>query len=354
MDQEQDDHFTPALAQNAYRMVLGRALDAQHLHAMIQAKPDGLSLLAHLLRSEEFLVDRGQRVGSIVVPPLKDLQMIRSIPRYVGAGLPGYVTDFLGIRTDIRFVNAIAGYSGGVEGYPFPHGNFHGDLDEWCGLIDALNKMQDKLVAMELGMGWGPWLVAAATIAAQRGITDIALTGVEASREHLEFARAHCATNGILPEQTNLIHAAITPEDGTVEFPVADDPAEDWGMAAFRAGEATSHDYRGHAIARTETVRGLSISTLLQGHDRVDLMHVDIQGHELDCIKAALDPVTSKVATMIIGTHGRSIEEGLMQLLGGAGWRLLREKSCQFSLESGLPALMVDGCQVWKNPRLRG
>lgn len=354
MDHELDDRFTTELAQNAYRMVLGRPVEAFHLHAMIQAKPDGLSLLAHLLRSEEFLIGRGQQLGSVIVPPLKDLETIRSIPRYVGAGIPGFVTDFLGIRTDIRFVNAIAGLNGGVEGYPFPHGNFHGDVDEWCGLIDALNHANGRLVAMELGMGWGPWLVAAANIADKRGITDISLIGVEASREHLEFAHAHCANNGIRAEQTRLIHAAITAADGTVEFPVADDPAEDWGMAAFRAGEDTHRDYRGHPIARTESVRGLSIPTLLADQSRVDLMHIDIQGHELECVKASIEPLNAKVATMIIGTHGRAIEDGLMACLGDAGWHLVREKSCQFRLDSGRPVLIVDGCQVWKNPRLRG
>ncbi|WP_284180333.1 FkbM family methyltransferase [Rhabdaerophilum sp. SD176] len=353
MDQERDDQFTTVLAQQAYRLVLGRPVEAAHLHAMIEAKPDGLSLLGHLLRSEEFLLDRAQRLGSVIVPSRADLDLIRSIPRYMGPGEPGFVRDFLGIRTDVRFVNAIVGLSGAVEGYPIPHGNFHGDLDEWCGLIDAMEHVSGSLVAMELGMGWGPWLVAAATIARKRGIEAIRLVGVEASQDHLDFAHAHCANNGIDREMTRLIHAAITSADGAVEFPVADDPAEDWGMAAFRQGESTGHDYRGHLVRQTEIVTGLSIATLLAEETRVDLLHVDIQGHEAECIGAAIEPISEKVASLIVGTHGRAIEDALMSCLGDAGWKLVREKPCQFRLDDGRPTLLVDGCQVWKNPRLR-
>ena len=353
MDDQLADQFTTALAQQAYRIILGRAVEAQQLHALMEAKPDGLTLLGQLLRSEEFLLGRGQQTGSVIIPARADLEIIRSIPRYTGNGEPGFVIDFLGIRTDVRFVNAIAGLSGAVEGYPFPHGNFHGDVDEWCGLIEAINHVSGRFVAMELGMGWGPWLVAAATIAKKRGIKDISLIGVEASQEHLEFAHAHCRNNGILPEQARLIHAAVTPADGMVEFPVADDPAEDWGMAAFRSGDATDRDYRGHPVSTTEIVSGLSITTLLADQSRVDLLHVDIQGHELDCIETSLAPLTEKVATMIIGTHGRAIEEDLMAVLTKAGWQILREKACQFRLDDGHPTLNMDGCQVWKNPRLR-
>ena len=353
MESTRADEFTTNLAQQAYRLILGRPLEAKHLHALMAERPDGLTLMRNLLHSEEFLFGRGQALGTIAVPGLRDLEIIRTFPRYQGAGEAGYVTDFLGIRTDVAFVNAIVSLAGHVEGYPIPRGNFHGDLDEWCGLLDAVLVVQDRFVAVELGMGWAPWLVAGATVVRLRGITNVALAGVEASKEHVGFARRHMAKNGIDEANARLIHGAIAVEDGVVEFPIADDPAEDWGMAAFDRSNATGIDYRGHHFAKTEQVQALRIETVLQEYDRVDLLHIDIQGHEADCVAGAIDVLNKKVATMIVGTHGRAIEERLMSVLAGAGWRLSREASCKMQVIGDRAHLLVDGCQVWHNLKLR-
>src|SRR5438270_860236 len=103
--------------------------------------------------------------------------------------------------------------------------------EEWLGLLSAVEEASDTMVAVELGAGWGPWLVAAHVAARQRGIHDIHLIGVEACKEHADWMRQHFIDNDIEPDRHNLIYGAIGPEDGTAWFPMID-PLTNWGQSA--------------------------------------------------------------------------------------------------------------------------
>ncbi len=54
-------------------------------------------------------------------------------------------------------------------------------------MLSSVLEAKDRLVAFELGAGWGPRLVTAAVAARRRGIRDIQLVGVEGSAEHVAF-----------------------------------------------------------------------------------------------------------------------------------------------------------------------
>jgi hypothetical protein len=104
--------------------------------------------------------------------------------------------------------------------------------------------------------------------------------------------------------------------------------------------------------ARTERLRCYSIGTLLRPFEFVDLVHIDIQGHEYVVLAAARDVLKKKVKRIVVGTHGREIEERLFEEMSTAGWLLEAEESCLYRQLSGRMSLWRDGCQVWRNPDL--
>ena len=82
-------------------------------------------------------------------------------------------------------------------------------------------------------------------------------------------------------------------------------------------------------------------------------MHCDVQGAEGDVLTAAADVLSSRVRRIVVGTHGRAIEDRLMASFAAHGWLLEHESPCRFTQgPSGAMQLVADGTQVWRNARL--
>jgi hypothetical protein len=312
-----------------------------------------------------------------------DEKVILSFPRYEGAGTPGFVTDFLGVRTRLSYFSGIDHYGGMVETYPLPC-NFHANAIEWAGVLRAVEEAEGPgFVALELGAGWGPWLVTAGVAARNKGLANVRLIGVEGSGKHLDFMRTHFRDNRFDPGEHQLLHGIVGPHDGTAHFPIIPEGAADWGAEAkFQTRLAVTPiapPQRGlvrrlgrpvirllrkikavhrlqnpplNPAVRTEQLPCYSLRTLLEPYPAADFVHIDIQGAEFDVIAAARAVLEAKVRRLIIGTHGRLIEERLMRELAGRGWRLESEEACVFEQNDEHIYLRGDGCQVWKNPRL--
>jgi FkbM family methyltransferase len=276
-----------------------------------------------------------------------DEMLIRSFPRYQGPGTPGFVTDFIGMKTRIAYFNHMNAYDGQVLDFPIP-GDVHYSGLEWAGTLRAVRDAVGEMVVVELGAGFGPWLVASVLAGRARGIKQFRLVGVEGSRHHYEYMLTHFRDNGLDPADYTLLHGISGALDGVAEFPVLDDPRGDWGAVAVTSpGTAPAH------AARTERLRTYSLGTLLTPFSRVDLIHIDIQGHEAEVVAAGRDVLRQKVKRLVIGTHSRTIEQQLFDELGAAGWRLeAEEPTIVRQVDSGGPHLYVDGCQVWRNPAL--
>ncbi len=74
----------------------------------------------------------------------------------------------------------------------------------------------------------------------------------------------------------------------------------------------------------------MSLTTLLAGFARVDIIHCDIQGAEADVISAALPRMTRVVRRIVVGTHSRGIEDRLFGAFLDSGWRIESETACAF------------------------
>ena len=346
--------FAPTLPVNfdegvswAFRLLLRREPSDADAKAL-RVQDDSLSRLR--LR---FVLSREFELNAYEALPLLDFAIANAFaPFKKPESIPGNIRDFLGTTMSVRYLPADHVHLGGmVSGsIPRPGGpELHGTA-EWVGTLRSILECGDKFTAFELGAGWGPWLVASFFGARVRGIKDVNLVGVEASAEHFSFMRQHFAANGLDPDTFALHRAIIAPADGIAHFPKLHVGAEDYGAnAVFNADERDSAATRGEL----EEVRAIGLTSLLSEHERVDLIHMDIQGHEEDVLRSAILSLNARVRRMIIGTHSRSIEGHLLDLLSAQGWICEFEQPCRMqSTADGKLLLVADGEQVWRNPRL--
>jgi FkbM family methyltransferase len=303
--------------------------------------------------------------------PMTDEEVVYAFPRYQGPGTHGFYTDFLGMKTRTSFISTLPQEGGVVEDYPIPM-NFHATLVEWAGSLRAVLAAKTELVALELGAGWGPWLVGLTLAARLKGVATVRLVGVEGSQEHCSYLTTHFRDNGLDPSEHTLLWGVVGTADGMAKFPVLADPSGNWGAAVVhpdRTGNPLLRLVRNgrrtlRAVARgvrgkkggplLERVPCYSLPTLLRPFAAVDLVHVDIQGDEYNVLVSARGHLEEKVKRIVVGTHSREIEQRLHQEMTGRGWVLEGYENCRFQGEGPTEALIRDGCQVWRNPALAG
>ncbi|MGB9366391.1 MAG: hypothetical protein WCE79_10295 [Xanthobacteraceae bacterium] len=232
--------------------------------------------------------------------------------------------------------------AGKVFGYPCNEEKFLHSVDEWSGTLRSVLEARTSLVAIELGAGWGPWLVAAHAAARARGIDDIRLIGVEGMAEHIAMMRQHFIDNGIEASRHRIVHGIVGVRDGKAYFPKAKDATIEWG------GEAIFSKVQ---PPDTVALPSVSLPTLMADFQRVDIVHCDIQGAEGEVLPAALPEMTKKVRRIVVGTHSRGIEHTLFGAFLAHGWKLEAEAACTFNIIEGRHYSKDDGTQVWANPQ---
>ena len=326
----------------SYRLFLGRnpeSVEALSRHVGAGASFDGIR--QRFLHSEEFRSQAPTPRRAGISKALLD-----AFPAYAGPGAEGFFTDFIGTRTRCSFLpRDYAGASGIVEGPPGTERFGVHEAAEWEGALRSVLEARFRFVAVELGAGWGPWLVAGALAAQRLGIREIHLAGVEAASSHYGFMLQHFRDNGIDPAAHLLLHAAAGAQDGVARFPKLDAPSEVWG------GQASYGE--GAAPEGFDEVPSVSVATLLSKLPMVDLLHSDVQGAEGDVLTAAGDALSERVRRIVVGTHGRGIESRLMEFFGTTNWVLEHETPCRIAQgPTGSLDLAADGVQVWRNARL--
>lgn len=265
---------------------------------------------------------------------------------------PGQLTNFLGVKIAPKFFPTILeGRGGEVEPVPIP-ANWHADIAEWGATLRSVDLAGPTYTMMELGCGWGCWM-SNTGVAARRSGRDVHLIGIEGDEGHIDFAHEAMATNGFTPEQYTLHRGIAAADEGVALFPRVDEAGVDWGLEpVFDATE----EQRAEAVAKGshEELPMVSMKRAIGDHERIDLLHVDIQGGEADLIAGCLPLLEEKVAYLMIGTHSKQIEGDLFStLLGSGDWLLEIERPAILALthDHG-PVVRVDGVQGWRNLRL--
>ncbi|HLG90522.1 MAG TPA: FkbM family methyltransferase [Alphaproteobacteria bacterium] len=220
---------------------------------------------------------------------------------------------------------------------------------EWIDLLESIAAAKKSFTMVELGAGFGRWIVAAASVIRLYRDIPFHLVGVEAEDRHFEMMRQHFLDNGLDPDEHRLVKAAISEKDGEVHF-MRGHSEEWWGQHIVEQGTK----YRGYPDAEVVAVPCMSIASVLEGLDLVDLIDMDIQGAEADAVRGSRDALCAKVKRVHIGTHGAEIERTLIRLFTGMGWICCNNFSYGQMLDTHYGKITFgDGVQTWINPVLQ-
>lgn len=261
----------------------------------------------------------------------------------------GVVTNFIGVRIPpIVMPSMLTAMAGTIEGPPDP-GTWHADIAEWGAAFWAVAAAGDTFRMVELGCGWGCWMTNTGVLAKRLG-KAVDLVGIEGNPDHLANAKTVLRMNNFSEHEFTLVNGVAAPRAGTALFPIPDAESEDWG------GEAIFYpkEKQRRKLLNGGRYRELRCHTLmdLAGSAILDLLHIDIQGAEVDFIQANLVDMQSVVRRVLVGTHSRQIEGLLTERFLAAGWSLEIDRPAISGIVSGCPMVQIDGVQMWRNRAL--
>ncbi len=261
----------------------------------------------------------------------------------------GVIRNFLGTRIPPSvFPSILTDMAGHVEPLPVP-GNWHADIAEWGAALFSVQQAKDLYRIVELGCGWGCWITNMGNAARARGL-KVDLIGIEGDSYHLASARQVLEMNGFSDTQARVFHGVAGPRPGKAIFPVHATEGENWGAEPV-------FDPSPEALAKAENDPGaqvlecMPLGQLSQGQ-RIDLLHIDIQGAETDFVRGNQDQMNAHVARVLIGTHSRAIEGDLCRHFLDLGWQMEIERPALNEIVDGRPDIRIDGVQLWANPAL--
>lgn len=262
----------------------------------------------------------------------------------------GLLVNFLDVAVDPEVLpSVLAPMAGTVEGVPIP-ANWHADIAEWGAALRAVDLSGPRFTMIELGCGWGCWMNNTGAAARSTG-REIHVIGIEGDQGHLKFAEEALDRNGFDRSQWTLVSGIAAGTGGTALFPIQDTAGGSWGLEpVFGADEEQTRD--AVESGRFEALPMVPLSEVVRDHDRIDLLHIDIQGGETGFVSDCLDVMNEKVAYVVIGTHSRQIEGELFDTLSDAGWLLEMERPAVLALTDEGPVTTIDGLQGWRNRRL--
>jgi FkbM family methyltransferase len=173
-------------------------------------------------------------------------------------------------------------------------------------LMTILEQIGPRPIAFfELGSGRAPWCMAVAG-AIRFGLVENAptacrLLAAEAEPVHYQWTCEHLSKQGIAAE---VVRGAVTDRVGRCRFKADTDPAAHMGQFVTPQGNLEVPTY---------TIDYLRESFRF---DRVDIIHMDIQGMEVRALHGAADSLAKeRIDHLIIGTHVARREAELRALL---------------------------------------
>ncbi|MEO8593436.1 MAG: FkbM family methyltransferase [Candidatus Solibacter sp.] len=291
---------------------------------------------------------------------------------FIGTIPPYFFSDFLGSLISHEFIAGFVAPTLKPQVGTQPPPSFDEEYFEWIDLLEAVDEAKDSFTMVELGAGFGRWVVRGALAARQRGI-PVRLAAVEAEPTVYQWMIKHFVINGLNPEDHLLLKGAVTEIPGEVRFnigaphgsPWEKDPNAWYGQHLTKdydvANTTSVADgmYAGHPVTRHPSgwrsigVPAVSLASILAKYGRIDLIDMDIEGEELPTVTANLPALNRQVKRLHIGTHGVEIEAGLRQALAANGWKCGADYSVFSKTETPFGEISFEnGVQSWVNPRL--
>jgi hypothetical protein len=264
---------------------------------------------------------------------------------------PSHVVNFLGLKINPEFMpECVRHLRGQVEPPPNP-ANWHSDISEFGAVLRAIDLASGpRFVMAELGCGWGCWM-GIAGLAAKTRHFKVSLIGVEGDTKHLGWAKENMLGNGFSEEEYRLVHGIAAAKQGKALFPRNSPNSLHYGLEpVFNASRQAVEQAKTNNTH--EILEMVPLREVFSRDKKADLLHIDIQGGEVDLVKGSLDYLSNHVAYMVIGTHSRVIEGQLIDLLTEQGWILEIERPAIFHTIKHKLVTAVDGVQGWRNLEL--
>jgi FkbM family methyltransferase len=348
-----------------YRFVLGREPESDHIithhqHSFSSIEEFRRALLDSLEFQQQLMV-AGEK-NAYAGYTAEDLAIFDHFSSAKPKPTPGFVTDFHGSRARISSLwDGVRHLDGQVMPKPIP-GDYHAETEEWLGLLKAVLAARGQFVAMELGAGIGPWLVAGTVAARLRGISDIRLLGVEADPVRFGLLQQNLRDNDNNLEDHVLICGGVGVVSGKAKWPRVPDPRNNAGIRPIRQSpdqegmlEIQDLRYMEGSAEDLMDVDIIAFDELLRYQSLWDLVHIDVQGTEMELCSSCLSLMSERVRYLVTGTHSRKLDGDLIALMFGGGWVLEHEKPTRFTFTQSASLermTTADGIQVWRNPHL--
>jgi FkbM family methyltransferase len=301
---------------------------------------------------------------------LQHHEVFSRFPKFDGMVEPNFSVDFLGARIRAEFV-------AGLLTYPTPtrwetsYPPVNEDYLEWIDLLESVVQARGSYTMVELGAGYGRWVVRAAFAVRQYNNLPCRLIAVEAEPLTFRWMDLHFRDNGLDPRDHCLIHAAGSDRTGHALFyigglgaPFDRGPGQWYGQALVKEHDLSSAyeddgQYAGFRVRRHKSgwrsisIRSVTLKDLMADLDHVDFLDMDIEGHELPVIHAGIGDMDQKVKRVHVGTHSAEIEDALRWIFRQHGWRCLRDYPISPRAETSWGVIEFgNGVQSWVNPRL--
>src|SRR4051794_20708488 len=140
---------------------------------------------------------------------------------------PYFIGDYLGANISHEFVAGWCEPCTETLHVEAALPSFDEEYFEWIALLEAVAAAQGCFTMIELGAGFGRWVVRGGLAAKQRGL-PFKLVAVEAEPAVYAWLRQHFANNGIPPEEHILLNGAATENPGEVRFNIAGPRGSEW------------------------------------------------------------------------------------------------------------------------------
>jgi FkbM family methyltransferase len=234
---------------------------------------------------------------------------------------------------------------------------------EWIDILEAVNGAVGCFTMIELGAGYGPWIVNAVAALRQKGRLPFKLVAVEADKAHFEYLKRHLLDNDIDPDQQDLHNVAVSGDGGFVTFE-GGDPTGWYGQSINRNDVSKKDLIRGKLASiipslnksapdrhNYVTVKAITLASILDKLTLVDLIDMDIQGEEALVVESSIEEMSAKVKRVHIGTHGHEIEDRVRTAFLAHNWQPINDYRCQAEQETPYGTIsFLDGVQTWVNP----
>lgn len=300
-----------------------------------------------------------------------------------------YEVNFLGVLTNKEYICNLEPLNP-VENTPkqeheeifvnSQYPDFNETYFELINVLETVVQAKDNYTIMELGAGFGPHLAnAVGAIRSYHGEEfPFLLIGAEGEPTCFQWLKQHLRYNRVDPDKHQLYEAVVTKKDGEVRFEVGFPRGYGSFMVSparyvtnparrlyrfikrvrkrIKGQECLATDYwlgkKGLGIY-TKKVRAVSLNTLLQDLNLVDLIHLDINGAEYDVLNSASEAVNKKAKRIHIGTHNTRVEAKLRGLFSDLGWKCMYDYPGRGRRQTEYGMIeFADGVQTWINPRL--